>query len=110
MIDDSETMGWPRPHTPFDVDFEANAKRIRELNDKVLTAVKQTGAISLVDYEQTVHSLQDLRLNLADSIRPELISEIVKVHLSTINRSMPGESANATIWSAHFGIAGTPTP
>jgi hypothetical protein len=103
-------MAMAKTASPFDVDVEANAKRIRELDDKVLTAVKQTGAISLDDYEQTVHSLQDLGLKVADSIRPELISEIVKVHLSTINRSMPSESANATIWSAHFGIAGTPTP
>jgi hypothetical protein len=33
-----------------------------------------------------VHSLQDIGLKVADSIRPELISESVKVHLSTINK------------------------
>jgi hypothetical protein len=86
LIDDSETMTMAETASPFDVDFEANAKRIRELNDKVLAAVKQTGTISLDNYEQTVHSLQDFGVKVADSIRPELISEIVKVHLSTINK------------------------
>ncbi len=35
-----------RSPTPFDVDFDANAERIRGLNDKVLTAAKQTGTMS----------------------------------------------------------------
>ena len=29
--------------TPFDIDIDATTDRVRELNEKVLTAAKQTG-------------------------------------------------------------------
>ena len=44
---------------PFDVDFEAAAERIRGLNEKVFTAAKQTGTMSVDTYEQAVNNVLD---------------------------------------------------
>ena len=52
---------------PFDIDFDANAERVRELNDKVVTAAKQAGAVSLDTYEQTVNTMLDFGQKAADS-------------------------------------------
>jgi hypothetical protein len=38
-------MTMAKTASPFDVDSDANTKRIRELNDKLLTVVKQTGTV-----------------------------------------------------------------
>lgn len=70
---------------PFDVDIQAATERVRELNDKVLTAAKQTGTMSLDAYEQTVQSVLDFGLKIADSTKVEQISDIAKSQAAIIN-------------------------
>ena len=69
---------------PFDVDFEAATERIRELNEKVLEAAKQTGTMSLDAYEQTVNSLLDFSQKAADSTKVDWISALAKSQASII--------------------------
>jgi hypothetical protein len=71
--------------SPFDADFDAAAARIRELSDKMVTAAKQAGTMSLDTYEQTMSSLLDFGQKLADSTKVEQISEIAKSQASIIN-------------------------
>jgi hypothetical protein len=67
---------------PFDLD--ANAERIRELNDKVLTAAKQTGNMTLDTYEQTVHTLIDFSQKAADSTKVDWVAALAKSQASII--------------------------
>jgi hypothetical protein len=69
---------------PLDVDFEAATERIRELNEKVLAAAKQTGTISLDTYEQTVNSLLDFSQKAADSTKMDWFSALAKSQASVI--------------------------
>ena len=68
----------------FDVDFEAAAERIRELNEKVLTAAKQTGTMSVDTYEQTVNNLLDFSQKAADSTKVDWVSALTKAQASII--------------------------
>jgi hypothetical protein len=70
--------------SPFDVDFEAATERIRGLNEKVLTAAKQTGNKSLDTYEQTVNSVLDFGQKAADSTKVDWVSAIAKAQASYI--------------------------
>ena len=69
---------------PFDVDFEAATERIRELNEKVLEAAKQTGTMSLDAYEQAVNSLLDFSQKAADSTKVEWVSALMTSQASVI--------------------------
>ena len=80
---------------PFDVDFEAATERIRELNEKVLAAAKQTGNISLDTYEQTVNSVLDFSQKAADSTKVDWFSALAKSQASVIT-----EVTNAYIKAA----------
>jgi len=80
---------------PFDVDFEAATERIRELNEKVLAAAKQTGNISLDTYEQTVNSLLDFSQKAAESTKVDWFSALAKSQASVIT-----EVTNAYIKAA----------
>ena len=71
--------------TPFDIDFDANADRMRELNDKVLTAAKQAGAVSLDTYEQTVNTMLDFSQKAADSTKVDWVSALAKSQASIIS-------------------------
>jgi hypothetical protein len=71
--------------SPFDVDIEAATERVRELNDKVFTAAKQTGNMSLDAYAQTVQTVLDFGLKIADSTKVEQISDLAKSQASIIN-------------------------
>ena len=70
--------------SPFDVDIETATERVRELNDKVLTAAKQTGNMSLDAYTQTVQTVLDFGQKIADSTKVEQISELAKSQASVI--------------------------
>jgi hypothetical protein len=70
---------------PFDIDFDANAERMRELNDKVLTAAKQAGAVSLDTYEQTVNTMLDFGQKAADSTKVDWVSALAKSQASIIS-------------------------
>ena len=69
---------------PFDVDFEAATERIRGLNEKVYNADKQTGAMSIDTYEQTVNSVLDFSPKAADSTKVDWVSAIAKAQASYI--------------------------
>lgn len=84
-IDDNEEMTMAVTTSPFDVDLVAAAARIRELNDKVLIAAKQTGTMSIDSYEQTVRSLLDFGQKVADSTKVEQISEIARLQAWIVN-------------------------
>ena len=71
--------------SPFDVDIAAASERVRELNDKVFTAAKQTGNMSLDAYEQTVQTVLDFSQKVAESTKVEQISEIAKSQASIIH-------------------------
>ncbi len=70
--------------SPSEVDFENAAERIRGLNDKVLTAAKQTGTMSLDTYEQTLNSLLEFGQKAAESTQVEWISDLAKAQASYI--------------------------
>jgi hypothetical protein len=70
---------------PFDIDFDASVERIRGLNEKMLTAAKQTGAVSLDTYEQTVTTLLDLSQKAADSTKVDWVSALAKSQASIIS-------------------------
>jgi hypothetical protein len=70
---------------PFDIDFDANADRMRELNDKVLTAAKQAGAVSLDTYERTVNTMLDFSQKAADSTKVDWVSALAKSQASIIS-------------------------
>ena len=70
---------------PFDIDFDGNVERIRGLNEKMVTAAKQTGAVSLDSYEQTVSTLLDLGQKAADSTKVDWVSALAKSQASIIS-------------------------
>ena len=70
--------------SPSEVDFDNAAERIRGLNDRVLTAAKETGTMSLDTYEQTVNSLLEFSQKAADSTQVEWISDLAKAQASYI--------------------------
>jgi hypothetical protein len=70
---------------PFDINFDANAERMRELNDKVVAAAKQAGAVSLDTYEQTVNTLLDFSQKAADSTKVDWVSALAKSQASIIS-------------------------
>jgi uncharacterized protein with FMN-binding domain len=69
---------------PFDVDFEAAAERIRGLNEKVLTAAKQSGTTSVDAYEQAVKNVLDFSQKAADSTKVDWVSALTKSQASII--------------------------
>src|SRR6201991_1414215 len=70
--------------SPFDVDFEAATERIRGLNEKVLTAAKQTGTMSVDTYEQAVNNVLDFSQKAADSTKVDWVSALTKSQASFI--------------------------
>ncbi len=71
--------------TPFDIDIDATTDRVRELNEKVLTAAKQTGEVTLDTYEQTVHTMLDFSQKAADATKVDWFSALAKSQASIIS-------------------------
>ena len=69
---------------PIEVDFDAAAERVRGLNEKVLTAAKQTGTMSLDTYEQTVNSLLEFGQKAAEATQVDWVSALAKAQASYI--------------------------
>jgi hypothetical protein len=69
---------------PFDVDFEAAAERIRDLNEKVFAAAKQTGNVSVDTYERAVNNVLDFSQKAADSTKVDWFSALTKSQASII--------------------------
>ncbi|MET0452248.1 MAG: hypothetical protein ABW137_10450 [Mycobacterium sp.] len=70
---------------PFDVDLDATADRIRGLNDKLMAAAKQTGAVSLDTYEQAVNTVLDFGQKAADSTKVEWVSALARSQASIVS-------------------------
>jgi hypothetical protein len=70
--------------SPIEVDFDAAAERVRGLNEKVLTAAKQTGTMSLDSYEQTVNSLLEFGQKAAEATQVDWVSALAKAQASYI--------------------------
>jgi len=71
--------------TPFDIDFDANAERVRGLSEKVLTAAKQTGEVTLETYEQTVNTMLDFSQKAADSTKVDWVTALAKSQAAIIS-------------------------
>ncbi|PRZ41594.1 hypothetical protein CLV47_109141 [Antricoccus suffuscus] len=69
---------------PMNVDYEAAAERIRELNEKVLTAAKQTGNLSLDAYEKTLTSLLDFEEKVAGASQLDWVSALASAHANFV--------------------------
>lgn len=75
----SENNGFSTP------DFEAAADRVRQLNEKVITAAKQGGNVSLDVYEKTLTSVLDLEKQLAGASQLEWVSALAKAHADFVS-------------------------
>ena len=56
-----------RTTSVFDVDASPNAERIRQLNAKAFTVARQSGAMAMETYQQTVRALLALGRTVPDS-------------------------------------------
>lgn len=61
------------------------ASRIRELNEKLITAAKQNGSTSLDVYEKTLADMLQFTQKAADSTQSDVISAITKAHTDYIS-------------------------
>lgn len=84
QFDDSKEKAMAATASPFAGDFTAVAAQLRELNDKLFTAAKQAGSLSLDSYERTVAGLLDVGQKAADSIRVDQISEIARFQAAVV--------------------------
>lgn len=82
------------PGTPVDIDFDAAAERIRMLNEKLLTAAKQTGNTSLDAYEKTLSSLVDFEEKVAGASQLDWVNALAKAHASFVTE-VSGAYTNA---------------
>lgn len=69
----------------FAPNVEEAAERIRELNEKLITAAKQSGNISLDAYEKTLAGLVDFEEKVADASQLDWISALAKAHTNFVN-------------------------
>ncbi|QDO89756.1 hypothetical protein FNH13_16605 [Ornithinimicrobium ciconiae] len=79
-------------------DLEATAGRIRELNEKLITAAKQNGNVSLDVYEKTLTDMLSFSQQAADSTQNEVISAITKAHsdyITSITKVFTGAARDA---------------
>jgi len=60
------------------------ATRIRELNEKLITAAKQSGNISLDAYEKTLAGLVDFEEKVADATQLDWVSALAKAHANFV--------------------------
>ena len=91
--------------TPFDIDIDATTDRVRELNEKVLTAAKQTGEVTLDTYEQTVHTMLDFSQKAADATKVDWVlgtGEVAGVHHQRVHQHLhQGRSRPAEVRTSH---------
>jgi hypothetical protein len=70
---------------PFAAGFDASATRIRNLNDKLIEAAKQSGLASIDRYQQRVHTLLDFGQKLADSTKVKQVSALARTQATIID-------------------------
>ena len=79
-------------------DLEATAGRIRELNEKLISASKQNGNVSLDVYEKTLADMLSFTQQAADSTQSDVISAITKAHsdyITSITKIFTGAARDA---------------
>lgn len=69
----------------FTPNVEEAVARVRDLNEKLITAAKQNGNVSLDVYEKTLSDMLQYSQQAADSTQVEFISSITKAHADYIN-------------------------
>ncbi|NLG23368.1 MAG: hypothetical protein GX555_18290 [Actinomycetales bacterium] len=73
-------MAEKNQQTPLTPNVEEAADRIRELNEKLITAAKQSGNVSLDAYEKTLQSLVDFQQKAAGATQLDWVQALAKTH------------------------------
>lgn len=79
-------------------EFDDAVSRIRELNEKLISAAKQNGTTSLDVYEKTLSDMLQFSQRAADSSQNDVISAITKAHtdyISSISQIFTGVTRDA---------------
>lgn len=66
-------------------DFDDAAERIRALNEKIITASKQSASMSLDAYERALSSVLDFELKAADATQLDWVAALAKVHADFVS-------------------------
>jgi hypothetical protein len=72
------------PTTVFP-DVESTVERIQALNEKVFTAARQTGTLSLDAYESAVANVVEFEQKFADASQLDWVTTMVKAHADFVN-------------------------
>lgn len=64
--------------------IEETAQRIRDLNEKLITAAKQSGNLSLDAYEKTLAGIVELETKVANATQLDWISALANAHTSFV--------------------------
>lgn len=64
---------------------EEAAQRIRDLNEKLITAAKQSGNLSLDAYEKTLAGIVEFETKVANATQLDWISALANAHTSFVN-------------------------
>jgi hypothetical protein len=78
--------------------LEATASRIRELNEKLITAAKQTGNVTLDIYEKSLADMLQFSQQAAAATDTDVISSITKAHadyITSITKVFTGVARDA---------------
>lgn len=68
----------------FAPNLEEAAERIRDLNEKMITAGKQSGNVTLDAYEKTLKGLLDFQEKSASATQLDWVQAIAKAHATYI--------------------------
>ncbi|USQ77748.1 hypothetical protein [Ornithinimicrobium cryptoxanthini] len=72
------------PESGFTPNLEEAADRIRDLNEKMITASKQSGNVTLDAYEKTLKGLLDFQEKSASATQLDWVQAIAKAHATYI--------------------------
>lgn len=84
--------------TKTQAEFDDAAARIRELNEKLISAAKKNGSTSMDVYEKTLADMLQFSQRAADSTQNDVISAITKAHtdyISSISSIFTGVTRDA---------------
>jgi poly(3-hydroxyalkanoate) synthetase len=97
-----------RTTSVFDVDASPNAERIRQLNAKAFTVARQSGAMAMETYQQTVRALLALGRTVPDSagVKPFSRPDTLPTRITAQFAQAPidvwtSATANTTRYAAH---------
>lgn len=72
------------PESGFAPNLEEASQRIRDLNEKMITASKQSGNVTLDAYEKTLKGLLDFQEKSASATQLDWVQAIAKAHATYI--------------------------